>query len=827
MVDDEPGFLDLAEIYLEREDEGLEVETTSSIEEALELIKKDCFDCVVSDYQMPSMDGIEFLDTLRNEFGMGIPFILFTGKGREEVAMEALNLGADRYLQKGGGPESQFKVLAQAIKQEIGNYRKSKELLKSEERYRRLFETAKDGMIILDAETGEIKDVNPYLLNLLGYEIEELVNKKLWEINPFKDIAENKRKFLKLKKEGHVRYEDLPLQTKDGREISVEFDSTTYLAGNEEVVQCNIRDISNRKEKEKELRIERKRFKEIFNKANDAIYLHELTEDNMPGRFLEVNEVASQMLGYSKEEFLEMSPNKIDAEEEKNKIPKIMKTLAEEENVRFEMKHQAKDGTKIPVEIHSHLFELEGEKKVLSIARDITERKEFEKKLKEYKLAIDGSDDLIAAVDIDYRYLFANQAYREFLAEGRDIAGKHLSDVVSTEIYKKIKPNVDKCLSGETVRYDMKRQKTNESIIKYLNIYYYPLKNEENKVIGVVGILRDITERKRLEDKFKELFINNPEALVYIDTKNNIKDVNKRFMELFGYKKDEIVGKDLDDLIVPSEKKDEGKKLQRKVKSGYFNYETTRKTKEGESIPVSISGFPMKTEIEKGYLGLYKDISNRKQAEEREKFLHSLLRHDVLNKHQIIDGYLDLLENDLDGSSEYLSKAKEASQKSQDIIEKVRTLREVEEEETKQVDLNPLIKEILEEKKSVLKQNSFQVITKYPKDSCKVKAGSLLKELLNNLIENTIKHSKGDKIRINREEKEKEVIFSIEDNGKGINDKEKEKIFEKGYKNQETGGTGLGLYLAKEIIQKYDGRLEVEDSELGGARFNVILEKKM
>ena len=122
------------------------------------------------------------------------------------------------------------------------------ELLKtSETRYRRLFETARDGILLLGADTGEITDVNPFLLDLLGYPYKEIAGKKLWEIGPFVDRAAAKQAFEKLQKDRYVRYEDLPLETSDGRRIQVEFVSNVYAVGNGEVIQCNIRDISARK----------------------------------------------------------------------------------------------------------------------------------------------------------------------------------------------------------------------------------------------------------------------------------------------------------------------------------------------------------------------------------------------------------------------------------------------------------------------------------------------------------------------------------------------------------------------------------------------------
>ncbi|OGV59492.1 MAG: hypothetical protein A2498_02785 [Lentisphaerae bacterium RIFOXYC12_FULL_60_16] len=120
-------------------------------------------------------------------------------------------------------------------------------LAASELRYRRLFEAAKDGILILNAESGMVVDVNPFLIDLLGYSRTEFLGKKVWELGVFKNLAANEAKFLELQAREYVRYEDLPLETIDGRLIAVEFVSNVYHENNLRVIQCNIRNITERK----------------------------------------------------------------------------------------------------------------------------------------------------------------------------------------------------------------------------------------------------------------------------------------------------------------------------------------------------------------------------------------------------------------------------------------------------------------------------------------------------------------------------------------------------------------------------------------------------
>lgn len=126
-------------------------------------------------------------------------------------------------------------------------------LIESELRYRRLFESAQDGILILDYKTGLIQDANPFITNLLGYKKEELVGKELWEIGAMLDKSAALAAFTVLKDKGYIRYDDLPLRTKDGAIINVEFVSNAYHVNGDQVMQCNIRDISARKKAEKDL----------------------------------------------------------------------------------------------------------------------------------------------------------------------------------------------------------------------------------------------------------------------------------------------------------------------------------------------------------------------------------------------------------------------------------------------------------------------------------------------------------------------------------------------------------------------------------------------
>ena len=175
-------------------------------------------------------------------------------------------------------------------------------LIESENRYRRLFEAAQDGILILDALTGAITDVNPYLIAMLGYSREEFVQKKLWEVGAFKDIEASQVAFKVLQEKEYIRHENLPLKTKDGRLIQVEFVSNVYLVSDEKVIQCNIRDITEHRRIVVALQENGKKYQDLVNQSPDGIFIFA-----MSGQILTANKAICKELAFSQEEFLSMN----------------------------------------------------------------------------------------------------------------------------------------------------------------------------------------------------------------------------------------------------------------------------------------------------------------------------------------------------------------------------------------------------------------------------------------------------------------------------------------------------------------------------------------
>ena len=229
---------------------GYEVITVSNGKQALETVKSGKkIDLILMDIDLgKGLDGTQTAERFPKD--CEIPIVFLTNHTEPEIVEKTDKISSYGVVVKNSGEtvllasiKMAFRLHA-AYKELVAN---SKSLRDSESRYRRLFETAQDGIFILNADSGRIVDVNPYLMDLMGYSYNELVGKALWEISPLSDLAANKKSFLELQKKKYVRYENLPLLTRNRTQLNVEFVSNAYQVNEDRVIQCNVRDISKRR----------------------------------------------------------------------------------------------------------------------------------------------------------------------------------------------------------------------------------------------------------------------------------------------------------------------------------------------------------------------------------------------------------------------------------------------------------------------------------------------------------------------------------------------------------------------------------------------------
>jgi PAS domain S-box-containing protein len=257
------------------------------------------------------------------------------------------------------------------------------EIRASELRYRRLFDSARDGILILDAESGRISDVNPFLVELLGFSHDEMVGKTVGELSPFKDIESNQAMLERLQQHGYVRYEDLPLETRDGRHIAVEFVSNVYQAGDQKVIQCNIRDITQRKQLEARLI----RLAAIVEFSDDAIIGKGL--DSIVTSW---NKGAEKLFGYAAAEMVGTSVMRLIPTDRQHEETRILERIGRGESVEhFETLRQTKDGRLIEVLVTaSPITNAAGQVVGVSkVVHDITDRKVAEAEVRQLNVELE------------------------------------------------------------------------------------------------------------------------------------------------------------------------------------------------------------------------------------------------------------------------------------------------------------------------------------------------------------------------------------------------------------------------------------------------------
>ena len=267
--------------------------------------------------------------------------------------------------------------------------------------------------MILDFETGQITDVNPFLIEMLGYTHSEFVGKKLWEIGLFKDTAASRSAFSDLKTKGIIRYEDLPLETRDGRRIEVEFVSNVYAVDGTQVVQCNIREITERVRAEAALKISESHHRSVFEGAVHGIY-----RATLEGRFVEVNPALVAMLGYSSaEEVLRLSLAQgvfAEPEEGLRLLHKWQLTGKIEEEVQW----RRRDQRLITVRLNGRVLGSDQKTAGLEvIAEDVTERRALEEQLRQAQ-KIEAVGQLAGGMAHEFNnYLGIVLGYSELLLE--------------------------------------------------------------------------------------------------------------------------------------------------------------------------------------------------------------------------------------------------------------------------------------------------------------------------------------------------------------------------------------------------------------------------
>ena len=568
-VDDESALLDIAKLFLERTGQ-FSVDTATSAPEAIEKIRKNSYEAVISDYQMPEMDGIAFLKILRKEHPK-LPFIIFTGKGREEIAVEAFENGADFYVQKGGQPKAQFSELLLKVNAAVQRRRTEKSLLESEEKYRNLIERATDGIVVL--QDSLIRYCNQHSAEIMSCSVLELINR------PFSDfVAAEELPKLKANYARRMAGEQVPgtyetvLIKKDGSQVFAELNAGIVEYEGKPADMLIIRDITQRKRMEKDLLKKNTDLNAAYEKLNQQDAALQQKEEkfrmifdtapnlimsvNREGIIVDCNQRVRDVLGYEKTEVTGQSLAKILHHEDLTREQDCLAEIMTDGTVyNRHCKMVKKDGHVIDVSINATGIKDKSGRyfRTVCIIDDVTERLAAEETLRatkeKYTKAFHAAPDAIVISEIasgqfvecnDATSIIFGYSHDELIGKSARELGILLNDEDRDALIRQV------MAQGRVVQYELvERRKSGELFNASITADTITIGNTRY----LITIIRDITQRKRTEDalraseaRYKNVVEDQTEFIARFLPDGTHVFVNEAYLRYFNKTRDEVIG---------------------------------------------------------------------------------------------------------------------------------------------------------------------------------------------------------------------------------------------------------------------------------------------
>ena len=469
-----------------------DVDTAYSVKDAYEGLKQGRYDVIVSDYLLPEKDGLQFLKELR-ESGNSIPFILFTGKGREEVAIKALNLGADQYVNKAGETETVYCELAHAIRQAVDRRSAQIELLKREAKLNAILESSPEAITVTDLN-GNIVECNQAAVDMHGFESKEnLVGKNAFEFIAKKDREKAIQNLKRTLQQRSVKNVEYTLLTKDGREFQAELSASVVrdASGKPEYFMAITKDITERKKAEETLQESEERFRAIFEGANDGI----LVADVETKRFFFANPRICEITGYSLEELLKLGVGDIHPEKD---LPYVIDSFTKQMQGKMTLSKDLpvlrKDERVVYCDVNARPMKIRSQEYLIGLFRDVTERKKAEEKINLLSSVVQQALEGIAVSDLDGKILFANSAWLRMHNfdgdEEKDLVGKGVGRFYCRQQVE----SLDRKVQSEGIFRGRITQVRKDGTTFPALTTLSPLRDENGQIIGIIRMTKNLTE---------------------------------------------------------------------------------------------------------------------------------------------------------------------------------------------------------------------------------------------------------------------------------------------------------------------------------------------
>ena len=496
-VDDEPGLLDIGKLFLERDGEII-VTTAPNAPEAIRLLSEQSYDAIVSDYQMPKMDGIAFLKHLKAA-GDTTPFIIFTGKGREEVVIEALNEGADFYLQKGGNPVAQFAELSNTIRYAVSRRRAEESLRTSEENYLHLIEHLDEAIVV--AQEGKLRRVNRRAIEVTGCSEQELLSVPfLKHIHPDDHAMVVDMHRMRISGGESLSRYAIRLILKDGSTRWVEINGVAIDWEGRPATLNFLTDITERRRTKDALRENETRFRELFTRTRSGVVIYRAVDEGTDFVIADINPAAEIIESVTREDVVGRRVSEVFPGVGDFQLPDVLERVWRTGQPEHHPVSMYKDG-RIGGWRETIVYSLpSGE--IVAVYDDVTERKKpdevLEKSEEKYRTHIDNSPGGIFVLDAAGTFLDVNLFACSMLGYSREeLLSRSIRDLVPAGTTAGA-PDFGKVReTGSLMTEAVLVTKNGHPLSVILNAVLLP---DERHLVYCT----DITERKRVEEALRE-----------------------------------------------------------------------------------------------------------------------------------------------------------------------------------------------------------------------------------------------------------------------------------------------------------------------------------
>ena len=729
-------------------------------------------------------------------------------------------------------------------------------------------EAASDALFWLTPDA-RIVDVNESACRISGYTRAELLQMSALDLYPHFDAIKWSDQFATLRQHGSLTFES-ELRAKDGRLLPVEAVANYVKYGAEERNCTFVRDITERKRAEEELRESEEKFAKVFSVAPSLLVISTIAE----GKYIDVNESFERFTGYRRDEAIGRTSLELNIWAAETRT-RFLEAIGKEGRVRdLEAAFLSKDGEHLVGLVSAEVIEIKGEECLLVLVKDITERKRAEDKLKESERLLNKAQEIgqLGSWSLDLmtnRLVWSDEIYRIFGLQPQEFAATYEAflDVVHPEdrdaINSAYTGSIQEGKDGYEIEHRIIRKDTGQ--LRYVYEKCEHVRDASGRIIRSEGMIHDITEHKQAEmalreseERHRSIIQTAMDGFWRVDMQGRLLEVNERYCRMSGYRAEELLTMRVTDLEAAETAEMTAAHFRKFVELGEDRFESLHRRKDGSIFDVEIS--VQYRPVDGGQLVVFlRDITDRKQAEAelhqakeaaeaaniaKSRFL-ATMSHEIRTPMNGVIGMLELLQHTglTTEQQSYVESAKKSGFELVHLLNDILDLSKIEadrlELELSAFDLRAVIADTINLLSLSARGKAVQLVSSIDSDVATVLKGDAgrLRQLITNIVGNAIKFTPKGTVTLHiRKDQEDEnsttLRFQVSDSGIGIPADKLEHIFEPftqvdSSTTRKFGGTGLGLAICKRLAELMGGSIGAESTEGEGSTFwfTVVFEK--